>query len=689
MTRPVRPGARADVRVPRPGLTPPGVRRRLSTRPLWASVIAVLVLGGILVGRLGQVQLVQHEELATQAAQVSTREVLTPALRGRILADDGTPLVTNSATSVVTVDPEVLLESPDQGRALVTSVATALDLPEDELWGRTLLCGTADAPPVPLCFSGSPFLPVPIAYDVDPVAALAVLERPEDFAGVDVQSVPVRAYPAPAGVNAAHLLGYLGRPTQEEVTGSEGDLDADTWLGRSGLETVYDDGLRGLVGRATVAVDPRGLVTEQLDRSDPEQGSDLRTHLNIEVQAAAEEALERAILAARRDGAPATSGAAVVLRPDTGAVVAATSSPTYDPDIWTRGVSAGEYEQLLDPDQGAPLVNRVLGETFPPASTFKVVSMIAALQTGIDPDADYPCPGAVTIAGQRFTNFEEEAYGQIDLPEALAVSCDTTFYRWGYDHWRDQGGMAQTSDDGDRFIAVARGFGLGQRTGLDLPAEEPGTLPSRAWKREYWEATREDSCLRAEEGYPDEEDDERREFLEQLAAENCDEGGQWRPGDAVNFSIGQGDVATTPMQMAVVYAAIANGGRLVTPQVADALITGDGAIVDDLEPTDQGSVSVDDEAWRIVRTGLEDVITEGTAAEAFSGWPDDDYPLAGKTGSAESFGREATSWFASYGPSEDPDYVVVVVIEEGGLGADAAAPAARQIWDTLREVRTP
>ncbi|MFK5582286.1 penicillin-binding protein 2 [Serinicoccus sp. LYQ131] len=686
MSSPVRPGARADVRVPRPGLVTPRVRWRSSTRALWATVVVVLALGGILLGRLGQMQLSQHEELAAQAAQVSTREILTPALRGRILAADGTPLVSNSATSVVTVEPEVLLEAEDGGRALVDSVAAALGLPEEELWGRTRLCGTAGAPPVPSCFSGSPYLPVPIAYDVDPVTALAVLERPEDFAGVDVRSVPVRSYPAPEGVNAAHLLGYLGRPTQEEVDASAGQLGADDWLGRAGLETVYDAGMRGVPGRTTVTLDPRGVVTGQLESSDPQQGDDLRTHLDVEVQAGAEKALVEAVRSARREGAPAPSGAAVVLRPDTGAVVAATSFPTYDPGIWTRGVSAREYNGLLDPDRGAPLVNRVLGETFPPASTFKVVSLAAALQTGIDPEAEYPCPGAVTIAGQRFTNFESESYGELDLPGVLEVSCDTTFYRWAYDHWLAQGGLAQTSDDQDRFIAVARGFGLGQRTGIDLPAEEPGTLPSRAWKEEYWEATREESCLRAEEGYPQEEDEERREFLEQLARENCEGGWQWRPGDAVNFSIGQGDVASTPLQMAVVYAAVANGGRLVTPQLADALVAGDGTVVQELDAADQGSVSIDEETWQILRTGLADVVTEGTAAQAFAGWPSQDYPVLGKTGSAEAFGQEATSWFASYGPGDDPEYVVVVVVEEAGLGAEVAAPAARDIWDALRTV---
>ncbi len=647
----------------------------------------MLALGGLLVGRLGQVQLTRHEDLATQAAEVSTREIVTPALRGRVLAADGTPVVTNTASSVVTVDPEVLLESEDEGRALVASVAATLRLPEEALWGRTRLCGTADAPPVPFCFSGSPYLPVPLVYDADPVDALALLERPEAFPGIGVDSIPVRDYPAPEGLNAAHLVGYLGRATAEEVEASAGELDGEAWLGRAGLEAVYDDALRGVPGRTTVTVDPRGVVTGTLERTDPVQGADLRTHLDVDVQAASETALVEAVRAARTSGAPATSGAAVVLRPDTGAVVAAASFPTYDPGIWTRGVSAGEYDRLLDPDRGAPLVSRVLAETFPPASTFKVVSLPAALQTGIDPEGEYACPGAVSIAGQRFTNYESEAYGEIDLPRILEVSCDTTFYRWAYEHWQTLGGSSADgaeADARDRFLAVARGFGLGQRTGVDLPGEEAGTLPSRVWKQEFWESTRDEVCRRADEGYPEVEDDERRDFLEQLARENCVDGARWRPGDAANFSIGQGDVATTPLQMAVVYAAVANGGRLVTPQLADAVVRADGTVVEDVDPVDQGAVSLDEETWQILRSGLEGVTTDGTGAAAFAGWPMADYPIAGKTGSAESFGQDATSWFASYGPVEDPEYVVLVVVEQGGLGSDVAAPAVRAIWETLR-----
>jgi penicillin-binding protein 2 len=651
---------------------------------LWGLVLAVLVLGSLLVGRLTDLQLVRHEELAAAAAEVSTREIATPALRGRILAADGTPLAANAPMTVVTVEPEAVLEAPDEGRALVAAVAEAVGVPFEQLWGRTRLCGTAGAPPAPACFSGSPYQPIPLAFDVDPLAALAVVERPEDFPGIGVSTLPVRHHPAPEGVNAAHVLGFLGRPTQEEVDGSAGRVDAQDRVGRAGLEQVYDDRLRGIPGRTTVTVDPRGVVTGRAGSSDPQPGPDLLTHLDVGVQRAAEQALHRAVLDARADDAPAESAAAVVLRPDTGAVVAAASWPTYDPGIWTRGVSQGEYDRLLDPARGQPLLNRVVASTFPPASTFKVVSLPAALQTGVDPEEEYPCPGSVSIAGQRFTNHESEAYGDIDLQRIMEVSCDTVFYRWAYDEWGALGGIDQGSDAQDRYVAVARGFGLGERTGVDLPSEAAGLVPSREWKRATWEATREETCARAQDGYPEVGDEERRDFLERLARENCVDGWQWRPGDAVNFSIGQGDVQVTPIQLASVYAAIANGGALWQPQVAAALRTQGGEVLETIAPEQVGTVSLDEEVLREVRDGLEGVNVRGTAAAAFAGWPHAAYPLAGKTGSAESFGRTSTAWYASYGPTADPEYVVVVVVEQGGLGGEVAAPAARDIWEALR-----
>nr|WP_237565599.1 penicillin-binding protein 2 [Ornithinimicrobium cavernae] len=672
---------RPRVRVPRPQTSPPVVRYHRSVRPLWALMAVVLLLGTVLAGRLVHLQALNHEEIAVEAAEVSTRTVVEPALRGRILAADGSPLAANDPVAVVTVEPETLMEAEDEGRALIEAVAAELDLPVKALWGRTRVCGTEGAPPVPSCFSGSPYQPIPIAFGVDPVEALSVLERPERFPGIAVDTTPVRSYPA-AEVNAAHVLGYLGRPTQEEVSARE-DLTALELVGRSGLEASYDAALRGTSGETTVTVDPRGVVTGRVDHRDPVNGHDVLTHLDAGVQGAVERVLEKTVQSSREDGWPARSAAAVVLDVRTGGVVAAASYPTYDPDIWTTGVTQAEYDDLTGEESGAPLVNRVVGETFPPASTFKAVSLPAALESGVDPTEEYACPGSVSIGGRRFTNFESQAHGALSVQEIMEVSCDTVFYNWAYDEWREQGGLSQESDLTDPWVIASEEFGLGQRTGIDLPGEATGTIPGREWKRAFWEATREDSCARAEAGYPEETDRERREFLEQLARENCTDGWQYRAGDAVNFSIGQGDLAATPLQIATIYAAVANGGTLWEPQVADQVRTPEGEVVKDLEPVAAGDIGLDEETLEIVRSGLEGVNTVGTGAGAFATFDLSAYPVAGKTGSAESFGESSTAWYASYGPTTDPQYAVVVVVEEGGFGGEVAAPAARQIWDVL------
>lgn len=666
-------------------------RRNRSIGPTWALILVVVALGGVLLGRLAQWQVLRGDDFVESAAEVNTREVLNPAVRGRILDAAGEPLAGNAPSTVITVDPAVLAQSQDAGLALVQNVAEQLDLPAEQLWGRTRVCGSEGAPAVPLCFSGSPYQPIPIASDVDPVAALSVVEHPEDFPGVAVEARPLREYPS-EGVNAAHLLGYLGRPSAAEVEASLANAEDPSRalapvdaVGRSGLEATYDTELRGIPERTVVSVDPRGVVNGRVSHDNAVPGLDLVTHLDAQVQARSEEVLEATVEQARLAGRPADAAAAVVLDVNTGAVIAAASWPTYDPNIWTSGISSGDYEALIDPEGGEPLIDRVLSDTYPPASTFKAFSLPAALQSGIDPDAEYECPGAVDIAGQRFTNFESRAYGELDLQRIVEVSCDTVFYRWAYANWQDLGGLETDQDLRDPWVLLAEDFGFGRRTGIDLPGEVSGTVPGRETKRATWLATKDEICDRAQNGYPGVADQERREFLERSAQENCVDGWQYRAGDAVNFAIGQGDIAVTPVQLASAYAAIANGGTLWTPQIAAGTQRADGTEVETFEPESRGSVFLEPETLSIVRDGLAGVNTDGTGAPAFAGFDLEAYPVAGKTGSAEALGARSTAWYASYGPTTDPEYAVVVVVEEGGIGGEVAAPAARQIWDLLAE----
>ena len=655
-----------------------------------AGVVLVLLvtLFGLLLGRLGQLQLVQGPELTRAATTVNTRTVTEHALRGRILASSGRPLVGNSFDTVVTVQRSVLVESDDGGRGLVTRVAAALGLPFDRLWAKTMLCGTRDAPPAPACFNGSPYVPIPLAAGVDPGRALALLQRPERFPGVGVTSEPARAYPRPDGALASHLLGWVARADADEVTDSGGRVDAEDVVGRSGLESQYDAVLRGTNGSTVVAVDPRGIVTGTVRTTPPVAGRDVLTHLDSRLQARTEAALAAAVARAHALDYRADTAAAVVLDVTNGAVVAAASHPSYDPAVFSGGISSAELARLTDPAGGSPLTSRLTAETFPPASTFKVISVPAAVDAGAQLTGTYDCSPNVSIGGRLFKNFESRGYGRIDLHRALVVSCDTVFYRLAYAAWQAQGALAARVDARDPFVAAAKAFGLGRRTGIDVPGETAGRVPDRAWKQEHWLATKDTTCRRASTGYPEvaRTDRARADYLKRLAAENCASGYQYRAGDAVNLSIGQGDTAVTVLQMAGVYAAIANGGTLWQPQVAVAYRGQDGATTP-IAPKRVGTVPLRPDVLAYVRGALADVTRPGgSAGTAFAGFPQARYPVAGKTGTGEVFGRQATAWFAGYGPTTRPRYAVVVVVGQGGSGSKVAAPAVRQIFDAILAV---
>ena len=649
--------------------------------------LAVVLLVGLgfaaLVGRLGQVQLVGHDDFRAAASALDTRTLVVPALRGRILDRTGRVLAENRASTVVTIERRVIADSPDRGASVVRDVASVLGLPADDLLGRTWLCGERGAPASPVCWAGSPQVPVPLAQDVDPTRALSLVEQPERFPGVAVESQPVRFYPRPLGVSAAQVLGYLGQVRQEEV-GDDRMLVADDLVGRSGLEQQYDTELRGVPGRTVVAVDARGLVTGVVSRTEPVPGRDLVTSLDARVQAAAEKGLATQMAKARKRGWPADSGAVVVLDPRTGAVAALASAPAYDPNIWTGGISPADYAGLTAASANTPLLSRAIGVELAPASTLKPASVAAAVRAGNPLGGTYACPSSYRIGNRLFHNHETRNRGDITFHMAIQISCDTVFYKVAYDSWRAQGGFAATSDAHDPFVAVTTGLGLGTPTGIDLPGEAKGRVPDRAWKRAYWEATKAESCRRARTGYPGVSPAKQAAYLRQVAVENCASGYLLRPGDAANFSIGQGDVAVTPLQAAVMYAAIANGGTVLTPRVASSFAdpTTGAKVRVPAGPRHAGPLTRQVDTY--LRTALRDTVVLGSVRDLFGGMTG--WPVAGKTGTAEVAGKKNTSWFVSYAPANRPRWVVSVVVAQGGPGARTAAPVARAVHEALRRL---
>ena len=650
--------------------------------------LAVVLLVGLgfaaLVGRLGQVQLVGQDDFRSVASALDTRTLVVPALRGRILDAHGQVLADNQVSTVVTIERRVLADSDDRGAAVVRDIASVLGVPADPLLGRTWLCGEEGAPAAPACWAGSAQVPVPLAEGVDPTRALSLVEQPDRFPGVAVESRPVRSYPRPLGISAAQALGYLGQVRSDEVGGAKG-LVADDLVGRSGLEQQYDAVLRGVPGRTVVSVDARGLVSGVVSRTDPVPGRDLVTSLDVRVQAAAEKALATQMAAARHRGWPADSGAVVVLDPRSGAVAALASAPAYDPNIWTGGISQADYAGLTAASANTPLLSRAIGVELAPASTMKPASVIAAVRAGNSLSGTYDCPAKYRIGNRIFNNHETSGRGLISFRMAIQVSCDTVFYALAYDSWRAQGGFAAKDDARDPFVATAKALGLGARTGIDLPGEASGRIPDRAWKKAAWEATKGESCRRARTGYPDVADRKKAAYFTQVAVENCRSGYLLRPGDAANFSIGQGDVGVTPLQSAVMYAAIANGGTVLTPRVGSSIVdpaTGQKEPVA-AGPTRRAPLSPQVDAY--LKDALRNAVAVGSVRDLYRTMPG--WPVAGKTGTAEVVGKRDTSWFVSYAPASAPRWVVSVVVSQGGPGARTAAPVARAVHETLRALR--
>ncbi len=387
----------------------------------------------------------------------------------------------------------------------------------------------------------------------------------------------------------------------------------------------------------------------------------------------------------------ADSGAVVVLDVRTGAVVAMASYPTYDPAMWVGGISDDAYQKLTSRKAGIPLLSRAFQGGGPPGSTFKVVSTAAAGEAGYSLSRTYPCPSSFSVGNRSFRNFESQAHGAITLRRAIEVSCDTVFYRIAYSMWLRDGGNQPDAEPRDPMPTMARAFGLGRTTGIDLPSESPGRIADRAYKQRYWEATKAESCRRAKTGYPDllESEPARARFLERLAEENCADGYRFRAGDAVNFSIGQGDTIVTPLQLASVYAAVANGGTIWRPYVAKAELTPGGKVVKVAKPRRAGRLPVSERVLSYLQDALEGVSRSGTAAGVFRGFPLDEYVVGAKTGTAEAFGEQPSSWFATYAGKGKAQYAIVMTVSQGGTGSGTSGPSVRRIYEAIFGIGQP
>ena len=648
-------------------------------------VVQVLVLSLLLamLGRLFYLQVSAGLKYQTAALNIQSRDIVTPAVRGAIVDDTGLPMAMDRPGMVITVDRSAIGKMSDKGRAVLKRVATLLAIKYSDLYVRTRLCGELPLGKRAGCWNGTLYQPIPVTKEATQDQALKILENPDTYPGISASPVPIRSYPTLAGENAAHILGYVGSVTSQDLANPGKKYYLNETVGKTGLEVQYDQYLQGTPGVKTVIVDRTENVTRTATTTLPVAGNNVVTNINAKLQAATEQALASSVLSARAQGNKADSGAAIVMDVHTGRILAMASYPSYDPNIWQKGLTTLQAQALFSEADGVPALSRAINGTYAPASAFKVLSVTAASHAGYNLNANYACPYSIKFGNQTFHNDDSRVQGNMSLQKAIAVSCDTIWYQIGYDQWVKDGGLRPGTNPNDYFFKNAGLFGVGRATGIDLPSEATGRLPDRPWKLDYYKANKNFYCNYASRAKPA----DRTAFLIAIARENCTDGYVVRAGDAINFAIGQGDVLMTPLQMLNVYAAVANGGTLFKPEVARGVVKPDGTTLLDIKPIKNGSIPTSATTLDFLHRALRDVTATGTAAAVFGNYP---VQISGKTGTGQVQGRNAngsskdpTSWFASYAPSNKPEYAVVMMVSQGGYGASTSAVGVKEIYNAL------
>ena len=664
-----------------------------SSRPAWifqAPRVAlvgwvILIILGLYLIRLWQLQFLEGGAWRTRAVQQQSLLVTVSPPRGVIYDRNGEILVRNVPAYNVTITPGNLPDEPERERDVLMRLAQMLGVPYSTREGfdvpehrpEITAVGRSEYPPlgeppepgllemVDEVRYLLPYAPIVVEQNIDrDLALLIAQEGSVTMPGVGIEIVSRRRYTY--GELTSQILGFLGPIPPESVEEYEqkGYDAAVDRIGYAGIEAQYEESLRGVPGRRVVVRDVLGMELSVLSETEPVPGDNIYLTLDIRLQQVVE-----AALASGLEQAGSRRGAAIVLDPRDGEVLAMASQPTYDANMFSRRLDVDVYEQLLE-DPHHPFLNHAIADQIPAGSVFKIVPATAALQEGvINRFTTLNCPGRVLLPNKFaptdaslaqpfycWINLQNGGgHGPLTVIGALAQSCDIFFYQVG-------GGFEETEFTGlgvDRLAAYARLFGLGSRTGLDIPGEAAGLVPTPQWKRQTYQET-------------------------------------WTTGNTYNLSIGQGDLLVTPLQMANALAVVANGGTLYAPQLVQHVSDAAGQIIRPYVPTISQTLSIDAAVWQTVREGLDEAVSEtGTGNRAQL--EDLGINLAGKTGTAEycddiayAAGRcdvEADetlpthAWFMAYGPFEAPEVVVLVWIYDGGEGSVTSAPVAKEVLD--------
>ena len=574
-----------------------------------------LLMFAVIFFRLWYLQVLSGDKYLAEANNNRIRETRVSAPRGEIIDRNGTALVENRTSLALQLNPEKLPGHAGRRRAELGRLASVSGLSLRRIrreMHRQLL--------------ELPSAPVTLRRDVDYDLVYYLRERQAEFPGVAVQRVFVRRYPH--GTLAAHLFGNVGEINEDQLKDPRyKGLKPGDQIGQDGVEYEYDRYLRGRAGATRTQVDALGRPTPngRLSVEPPKPGDNLRLSIDSDLQSAGEAAI----------GSFGLPGAFVAMDVRNGQILGMGSVPTFDPTVYTKPITPSQYKALTSEDTGAPLANRAIQGLYPTGSTYKPITATAALSGGelttTEPITD---GGSLTVGGITFQNAGGVAHGTISLPTALQVSSDVFFYTMGL----RMNGTLQLQKWSHRL-------GIGEQTGIDLPAEVDGLVPSPAWRNELF----------------------RKKLTDR----------PWTVGDNINLAVGQGDVQTNPLQMATAYAAIATG-NVLHPHVGMEIDDSAGRVVQEIDPPPRRKVKIDPSYRDAILSGLHAAAQSpgGTSYKVFAGFP---VPVAGKTGTAERPGQGDQSWYVVLAPYPNPRVVVAVTIEQGGFGADAAAPAAAQI----------
>jgi penicillin-binding protein 2 len=634
-------------------------RPNLRLRVVGGVVIALFLVLGL---RLWTLQVVDGKTYAAAVTRNQVRTVSVAAPRGEIVDRDDTVLAGDSPQEQVLLSRATALSDP----SIIGKVAA-------------LVGETPKAIKVDIANSQySQYEPVPVLDDAPSTLVNFLEEHSAEYPGVTLQEVTERSYPqnqnGGSDVGTA-VLGYVSPISSQELKAKSGaSYTQASQVGQSGLESEYEPYLRGKAGQEALSVNAQGTVVGTLSKTAPTQGDTVVTNIDLGLQEYVQGVLQNAITTDKQTVDPKTGkyptandGAAVVLNAQTGAVLAMATSPTYDLNEWVGGISDANYaalsancQNLVSVTTGCPLFNYAIDGQYTPGSTFKLSTATAALDDGVISAGTYVNDTGVYHVPQKCTSgctyVDDEASdsGPTDLQEALTKSDDYYFYSLGDQFYY--------SSDPNGIQKMAAEYGLGEATGIDLPGADNDQVDS--------------ASLRAAQHKQD----------PSVPA-------SYYVGDNIETAFGQGETTVTPVQQAVAYAAFANGGTRYQPEVAAAIVSPTGKVVKQFEPKVTGTVSLPPSTYQPMLAGFEGVVADpdGTANAAFTEYakfPMASYPIAGKTGTADvGLTKEPNSWFVGFGPTNhagsEPEYVVAVVIDHGGYGAQSAAPAVAQIYNYL------